>query len=426
MIRTPIPERTKGQTHVLQFAAEPISTVRIGFIGLGIRATRAIKRYMFLDGAEIKAICDVSEGSINRIGKIIAENHRPAPLTFSGTEGWKQVCEHPEIDLIYICTDWESHTPMAIYGMQCGKHVAVEVPAATTIDECWQLVDTAEQTRRHCMMLENACYDFFELTTLNMARKGIFGEIIHAEGAYIHDIRSLIFAHEESGNYKSNWQLNYCLKHTGNPYPTHGLGPICQAMNIHRGDRMTRIVSMSTNQWGLTEYAINKYGKDSQEAFIEYATGDVNTSIIRTELGKTIMLQHNRANPRPYSRIHLLNGTKGYTQKYPSVQMAFDSEHPLTNEEIELLLKEYEHPFVTELGKKAIEVADIRARDFIMDYRLIYCLRNGLPLDQDVYDAAEWSCIVELSEKSVLNGSEPVEIPDFTRGLWNGQLTIDN
>lgn len=418
MISTPMHTRPKGQQDVLLLTAPPIPVVKIGLVGLGARATRAIHRFMHMEDVCITALCDIVDTNIKKAQEVLSTNSKPKATEYSGTDGWKRLCEDSNIDLVYICTDWESHTRIAVYGMECDKHIAVEVPAATAVEECWQLVDTSERTRKHCMMLENACYDFFELTVLNMAQQGLFGEIIHGEGAYIHDIRNLILA-DEKDSCTNNWQIKYNLRHTGNPYPTHGLGPICQVMNMHRGDRMKRLVSMSTKQMGLTDYAVRKYGKDAEPARNPYLLGDMNTTLIYTEAGHTIMLQHNKSNPRPYSRIHLLNGTKGYTQKYPVEQMAFDAEHPLSTTEIQELLQEYEHPFITQLGKKAVEVADIRARDYIMDSRLIHCLKNGLPLDQDVYDAAEWSCIVELSETSVLNENEPVEIPDFTRGNWN-------
>lgn len=309
---------------------------------------------------------------------------------------------------------------MAIYAMNRGKHVALEVPAATTVAECWQLVDTAERTQRHCMMLENCCYDEFEMATLHMVQQGLLGEIIHAEGAYIHDLRERIFSNEYGKRHTENWQAKYNTAHTGNPYPTHGLGPICQALHIHRGDKMNSLVSMSSKQTSMINYAQEKYGEHSPEALAAYMLGDMNSTLIRTEKGKTMLLQHNISNPRPYSRIHLLSGTKGFVQKYPAPFIALQPnvEQALKTTETANLLSEHAHPFWKKLGSKAREVCGKRAADYIMDYRLVYCLRNGLPLDQDVYDAAEWSCLVELTERSVMGGSIPIEIPDFTRRAW--------
>lgn len=415
--------RSVDQKSVLGLAVEPISTVRIGFIGLGHRGHGAVYRYTFIDGVEIKAFCDLEQNYINRSQETLQNKNLPHADEYVGEESWKQLCEREDIDLIYICTDWLSHASIAVYAMEQGKHVAVEVPAAVTIKECWDLIDTAEKTQRHCIMLENCCYDFFELTTLNMIQQGVFGELVHGEGAYIHDLRRMNFAKKNDPNYHyiNMWRLNYNEKHTGNPYPTHGLGPICQAMNIHRGDKMDYLVSVSSDQFGMTEYAKEKFGLNSPESKKEYQLGDMNTTIIRTSKGKTIMIQHDVTSPRPYSRLHALSGTNGFLQKYPIQGIALEpNAHNFLNKvEMDSLLKVYEHPFITEIGAIAQKVGGHGGMDFIMDYRLIYCLRNGLPLDQDVYDAAEWSCLVELTEQSAKNGGIPVKIPDFTRGEWN-------
>ena len=413
--------RPHNQRSVLQLKVDPIPVVRVGFIGLGMRGTPAVNRYTFIEGVEIKALCDLNQQYIDRAQKKITDKNLPKADEYVGEEAWKRLCERPDIDLIYICTDWQMHVPMAVYAMEQGKHVAVEVPAALTVKECWDLVNTAERTQRHCMMLENCCYDFFELTTLNMAQQGVFGEVVHVEGAYIHDLRELNFNEFGDYGYYNQWRLKYNEKHTGNPYPTHGLGPVCQVLNIHRGDKMNFLVSVSSGQFGMTEYAKQRFGSDSPEAQKKYARGDMNTTIIRTEKGKTIMIQHDVTSPRPYSRLHAISGTKGFAQKYPVKQIALEPDaHKFLNQvKMDSIMKKYEHPFIQEIGDKARKVGGHGGMDFIMDYRLIYCLRNGLPLDQDVYDAAEWSCIVELSEQSVLKGGVPVKIPDFTRGDWN-------
>lgn len=421
MIKVQSPLRPEGQKNVLGLSCDPIKTVRIGVIGLGVRAIRAINRFMHIDDIEIKALCDVIPANIEQAQRILSEYNHPKADEYTASDGWQLLCQRHDIDLVYICTDWLSHTPMAVYAMEHGKHTAMEVPAATSIAECWQLVDTAERMRRHCMMLENCCYDLFELNTLNMAQQGLFGEILHVEGAYIHDTRERILSNEFGKRHPSNWQTMYNVQHTGNPYPTHGLGPVCQLLNIHRGDKMNHLVSMSTMQYGMKRYAQERFGENSQEASLDYKLGDMNNTLIRTQKGKTILVQHNISNPRPYSRIHLINGSKGYAQKYPVERFAFDpeSENVLNEKQMAELLSEYQHPILKKQGRKAVELFGERARDFLMDYRLIYCLQNGLPLDQDVYDAVEWSCLVELTEISVLNDSEPVEIPDFTRGDWN-------
>lgn len=413
------PERPDGQEHVLELRAEPIDTVRMAIIGLGMRGASAVYRYTQIEGVKVMAIADVVPGKVDSAQEILVSNGHPKADAYTDSESWKDICQRDDIDLVYIVTHWELHTPIAVYAMEQGKHVAIEVPAALNIKECWQLVNTAEKTRQHCMMLENTNYDFFEMATINMAQKGLFGEIVHAEGAYIHDLRSLNF--REEGGYWNMWRVEHFKERDANLYPTHGLGPIAHAMNLHRGDKMNHLVSVSTGQFGMTEYAREKFGDESKYAKADYIKGDMNTSIIKTAKGKTIMLQHDVTSPRPYSRIHMLSGTDGFVRKWPKRGIALDPDahHFLPEEEMNELLEEYEHPIIKEVGKKAREVGGHGGMDYIMDYRLIYCLRNGLPLDQDVYDAAEWSSIIELTEVSVKNNGMPVEVPDFTRGAWN-------
>jgi predicted dehydrogenase len=417
----PTPPRPEGQSHVLELRAEPIDTVRVAIIGLGMRGQGAVHRLSFIEEVKIVALADVVTSSVDDAQKTLMEMGRPPADGYSSADGWKEICERNDIDLVYVCTHWDLHAPIAIYAMEEGKHVALEVPAALTIEECWDLVNTAERTRRHMMMLENCNYDFFEMAMLNMAQKGLFGEIVHAEGAYIHDLRSMLFAEEgEPGHYWDMWRLKHNQAKSGSLYPTHGLGPIAHAMNIHRGDRMEYLVSVSTDQFGLSEYAKQKFGEDSDYAKRDYNRGDMNTTIIKTAKGKTIKIQHDVTSPRPYSRIHMLSGTKGFAQKWPVTGIALEpnAHHFLPENELQALLKEYEHPIVKEVGEKAKQVGGHGGMDFIMDYRLIYCLRHGLPLDQDVYDAAEWSSVIELSQVSVKNQGMPVQIPDFTRGAW--------
>ena len=420
-IKVETPARPANQQDVIQLVTPKIDTVRVGFIGLGMRGPGAVARWTHIPGTKIVALCDLLPERVEKSQEILKNAGLPEAASYSGSEeAWKQLCERDDIDLVYIATDWKHHAAMGVYAMEHGKHVAIEVPAAMNIAECWQLVDTAEKTRRHCIMLENCCYDPFALTTLEMARQGVLGEIMHVEGAYIHDLRSMYFAEESEGGYHNHWGKRYSIEHTGNPYPTHGLGPACQILDIHRNDRMEYLVSMSTHQAGMSEYARKRFGENSPEARQKYKLGDVNTTLIHTAKGKTIMLQYNVSTPRPYSRLQTVCGTLGFAQKYPVPCIALDShgDTPLEGEALETVLTRYKHPFSATIGEEAHRKGLPNEMNYVMDYRLIYCLRNGLPLDMDVYDAAEWSCITELSEKSVLNGSIPVEIPDFTRGVW--------
>ena len=414
-IKAVVPPR-KGKS-VMGLRTDPIKNVRVGIVGVGARGSGAVYRLARVPGCEVVALCDVRPDQITKSQKTLADAKKPAAKEFSGEDGWKKMCEDKDIDLIYNCTPWNLHTPIAVFAMEHGKHTAIEVPAALTIDECWQLVDTAEKTQRHCMMLENCCYDFFELATLNMARNGVFGEIIHGEGAYIHDLRSYMF---EDQAYYQNWRLEHNAAHTGNPYPTHGLGPIAQIMEINQGDRIDYMTSMSTNEFGLTLYAQNKFGADSQQAKRAYKLGDMNTTLLHTVKGHTIMIQHDVTSPRPYDRLHIISGTKGYASKYPTQQIAIEPEAHgfLKQEEFKELMAKYEHPLAKSIGEIARSVGGHGGMDYMMDYRLIYCLNNGFPLDQTVYDAAAWNSVVELSEKSVTNQSASYEVPDFTRGAW--------
>ena len=407
----------KGKS-VMGLACAPLKTVRIGLIGIGMRGSGAVGRLMQIEGVEFKAFCDLVPDNVKNANKTLTKGGFKAATEYTQEGDWKKVCERDDIDLIYTCTPWYLHTPVAVYAMKHGKHAASEVPAAMSLSECWQLVDTAEETQRHCQMLENCCYDFFELATLNMARNGVFGDIYQAEGAYNHDLRELKFD-SKTGYYKM-WRLEYAKKHNGNLYPTHGLGPVAQTLGINRGDRFDHLTSASTAQYGLSLYAKEHYGENSPEFKQEYKLGDVNNTVIHTVKGKTILIQHNTTSPQPYSRIHRLMGTKGMAIKYPETQIALSpaAHEFLKKDEFDALMKKYEHPLAKQIGEKAKKVGGHGGMDFIMDYRLIYCLRNGLPLDQDVYDAATWSSIIELSELSVNNKSGSVEVPDFTRGAW--------
>lgn len=402
------------------FRAEPLGHVRIGIIGVGHRGSSAVQRLASIPNVTVTAICDLYEDRVSLQAKALTEKGKAAPKTFSGSKDqWRKLCESKDVDLVYICTPWLLHTPMAVYAMQCGKHAVTEVPSAMTVEQCWQLVDTAEQTRRHCMILENCCYGYSEMFALMLCRKGILGELVHGEGAYLHDLRESKLNEEASGGYQGQWRLEWAKQHTGNPYPTHGLGPICQTMGINRGDRFECLTSMSSFQFGLSEAAAAKYGKGSPQSKVAYKLGDMNTTLIRTYRGKTIMVQHNTTNPRPYSRINTLTGTKGTLADYP-LRVALDphAEEWMKEADLEALKAKYTHPLWGKNGEAAKAVGGHGGMDYLMDLRLCHCLQNGLPLDIDVYDTALWSSLVELTERSVLSGGKPMNVPDFTRGGW--------
>ena len=383
-----------GDSNVLRLACAPLSLVRIGFIGLGNRGMATLKRYLVIDDIEIVALCDVNTAHLGAAAELLRAEGKHRPVLLDSPDGWRAMCQRDDIDLVYICTDWLTHTPMACFAMEQGKHVAIEVPAATTVEECWQLVDTAERTRRHCFMLENCCYDTFHQATLTMAEEGLLGTLTHLEGAYIHDLRDKYEADGPKG-----WMARLCGQHKGNPYPTHGIGPVCQLLKIHRGDKLDYLVSMTPS------------------TDVPYDVC-VNNTLIRTVKGKTILLQYDVTTPRPYSRMQTVCGTRGFVQKYPRRCIMLDGQELVKGDAVESLIAQYTRPDIATIQAEGHRLGVANIMNYTMDRRLIYCLREGLPLDIDVYDAAEWSCIAELSEQSALNGGIPIKIPDFTRG-WS-------
>lgn len=428
------PERAPGQSSVLELRTAPMDVVRVGFVGLGMRGPGAVERFTYIEGVAIKGLCDKYADRAERCQTYLDRAGMPRATVYSGDEGYKELCQREDIDLIYIATPWQLHVEVAVYAMEHGKHVAIEVPSANTVEECWMLVDAAERNRVHCTILENCCYDHFELTTLYMAQQGLFGEIIHAEGAYIHNLEPY-WQH-----YADNWRLEYNQANNGDIYATHGIGPNCQALNIHRGDRMDYLVSMSTKS--INGSKLTKELMDEEEC----RQGDQINTLIRTVNGCTIDMQHNVMTPRPYSRMYQLVGTEGFANKYPTAGYTFKldqiksvatDEHGMPDIEaldhhsfapVEVsrqMMELYKHPVQrqlvegTPLQEYSMSIGGHGGMDFIMDYRLVYCLRHGLPLDMDVYDAAEWSSMGELTRISIENGSKPVKVPDFTRGEWD-------
>ena len=422
-IKVTTPPRPAGQTDVLNLTTPKMDTVRVGIIGLGMRGHSAVERYMHVPGAKVTAICDIRPEMVEKAEQVIEKAGHKRVAQYTGDENaWKALCERKDVDLVYIVTDWKHHVPMALYAMEHGKHVAIEVPAALDMEQIWALINMSEKKRLHCMMLENCVYDYFEITTLNMAQQGLLGEVIHGEGSYIHNLDDFWT------EYWNNWRLDYNVKNRGDIYPTHGIGPVCQALNIHRGDKMNYLVSFDTHAFRGKEVYKRVMGKEDPN----FQNGDLTVTMIKTEKGKTIQIQHDVVTPRPYSRMYQLTGTNGFANKYPiegyliqPESIAKDevpnhenlSAHSFMPEEAKkAMMEKYKPRILRELETKAKEVGGHGGMDFIMDYRLIYCLRNGLPLDMDVYDLAEWCCIAELSKLSIENGSAPVLIPDFLRG----------
>jgi hypothetical protein len=407
------------------YSAPRLETVRVGFIGLGNRGPVNLDAMAYLEGVEIRALCDKRMVRVENSQKILSKHGLPPALEYGGSEdAWMELCKNPDIDLISIAVPrGPLHARMAVCAMENGKHVAVEAPAASTLEEAWKLVETSERTKKHCMMLENCCYDFFELLTLNMVREGFFGEIIHADAGYLHHQNN--FIKPEGGDM---WRVRESQHRNCNLYPSHGIGPVCQAMNINRGDRLVRMTSMSSSDFMMGKMASELAKTDSfyKEFDTNSYRGNMNSSIIKTQNGKTIMLQYDITSPRVYSRIHTVSGTKGIYQKYPLPGRISQGKDDWFNEqEMDELTKKYTPEIVKRMGELAKEIGGHGGMDFLMNWRLIDCLRNGLAPEQDVYDAATWSSIVPLSEWSVANGSNSIRVPDFTCGSYKSNLPLD-
>lgn len=430
------PQRPEGQKDVLGLALPKKKVVRIGLVGLGMRGPGAVENFSLIPGVQVVALCDYEEKRAVKQNERLRKNGLAPAAVYYGEKGYEALCKRMDIDLVYIATDWEHHAIVAKCALENGKNVADEVPSAMNLQECWDLINLAEQKQLNCMILENCCYDWFEMRTLNMAQHGVFGEILRAQGAYIHNLDDFWDYYWKNPNGSDpdqlGWRLKYNKENRGDLYATHGLGPVAQALDIHRGDRMKTLVSMDTKSVHGKELVEKKTGKPCTE----FRNGDHTTTLIRTEGEKVIELQHDVMNPQPYNRLYQLTGTRGFANKYPVEGYAVDasqlkatgnqpkvddlSTHSfMPDEQRKALEEKYESPILKKFGKLAKEVGGHGGMDFIMCARLIYCLQNGLPLDMDVYDLAEWCAIAELSAISLDNDCSPVTFPDFTRGLWN-------
>ncbi len=430
------PQRPAGQKSVLGLTTEKMPVVRVAFVGLGMRGPGAVERFTYIPGTQIVALCDYEAKRAEACQRFLKKAGLPPADIYSGTKGYEELCRRPDIDLVYVATDWDHHFPVAKCALENGKHTAIEVPSAMNLEQCWELIELSEKTRKHCMILENCCYDWYELNALNMAQHGVFGEVLRAEGAYIHNLDDFWGYYwsnpDGSDPEKLGWRMKYNMENRGDVYATHGLGPVAQVLDIHRGDRFTTLVAMDTKAVHGPDYVEAKTGKRPAN----FRNGDQTTTLMRTANGKVVEIQHNVMNPQPYNRLYKLTGTKGYATKYPEQHFALDksqlnasgvapkvddlSSHGfLPKAEHDALMQKYQHPIITKYGAMAQKVGGHGGMDFFMDARLVYCLQNGLPLDMDVYDLAEWCCLAELGSLSMDNNCASVAFPDFTRGEWN-------
>jgi predicted dehydrogenase len=397
-----------GSMHQVPF--EPHPTIRFGLIGTGERGRYLLHELLACEGVQVRAVADISEVAVEKAVQRVTDAGQPSPLAFHGALAGQRLLEQ-DLDLVYIATPWDTHTPYAVAAMEAGKQVGVEVPAAVSLEECWQLVETSERTRKHCVMLENCCYDYWETMVKRMARAGLFGTLTHAECAYLHDLRQVLLADYSEGL----WRRKNHLARNGNLYPTHGLGPVAQIFDIGSGDAFDYLVSLSSLSAGLAEFRDAHLPADDLKRSEQYANGDMNISLIRTRLGRSIVLQHTTVSPRPYDRMFLIQGTRGIFRDYPPrLYLDGASQHEEWLD-LEAYRAEWEDPLWKQYGEQARKMGGHGGMDFIMNYRLVQLMREGLMPDSDVYDAADWSAPGPLSEQSVALRSAPVDFPDFRR-----------
>jgi hypothetical protein len=371
--------------------------------------------FLAVPGVELKAVCDIVPERTANAASLAEKAGQPRPTEYhAGDHDFENLCKRDDLDFIYVATPWSWHVPMALSALKNGHHVGTEVPSARTIADCWALVDASERARRHCLLMENCCYGQTELMVLRMVRAGIFGELTHGSGAYNHDLRSLLFSDEGEGL----WRRFDHLNRNGNLYPTHGLGPVANYLECNRGDRFDYMVSMSSPSVGLQDWRSRNLHADDPKMKETYRCGDQNTSLIKTAKGRLITVEHNVSEPHPYDRINLIAGTRGMFRDYPPRLYVDGQKEGDEFVGIEAYQSQFEHPLWAANGERARKNGGHGGMDYIMAWRLIECLQQGLPPDFDVYDAASWSAPGPLSEASIAKGSAPIKFPDFTRGRW--------
>ncbi|MBK5256318.1 MAG: Gfo/Idh/MocA family oxidoreductase [Vicinamibacteria bacterium] len=399
------------------FHVAPLRVVRVGFVGVGLQGTEHVKNLLSLDGVELRAVCDIAPEKVARAQALARDAGKQEPKGFTnGPRDFERLCAEEDLDLVYTATPWEWHVPVMLAAMKNGKHAATEVPAAQTVEDCWKLVETAEKEKKHCVLMENCCYDRPEMMVLHMLRKGLFGEAMHAEVGYQHDLRAIKFETRDEGL----WRRAHATRLNGNLYPTHGLGPAAQAMGINRGDQFDYLVAMASPSRGLQDFQRERLPAEDLRRKETYVLGDVHTSMIKTHLGRTIYLVHDTNLPRPYARYNVFQGSKGIYSGFPP-RFYFDAQEPAHRyKALSDFAAEWDHPLWTADRVKNAKNGH-GGMDFLEDLRLMECLQQGLPTDFDVYDAAAWSCMVELTAKSAASRSKPVDLPDFTRGKWRSR-----
>ena len=417
----PLPGRGSGGKYMGAFAAPPLQTVRWGSIGVGARGSGHVQQLSQIPGSEVVAIADLYEDWAKRSAKNIEKLGKKAPdLYYGSPTKYHEMLARPDIDAVIIATPWEEHTPMVLAALNAGKHAFVEVPMGLNLDQLWQVVNTSERTGKHAMMMENCNYGREELMFLNMCRQGILGELLHGEAAYLHELRDQMLEVERgTGSWRTKY---YSPEFGGNLYPTHGLGPVAQYLSLARTvDTFDRLVSYSSPARARGLYAKAKFPPGHKWNQMKFECGDISTQLIKTKLGRTIMVQWDESNPRPYSRHDLIMGTQGTLAGYPpraAIEGRGSYHEWLEGPEFEKLYAEFEHPLYKRTGELAKKMGGHGGMDFIMLFRIVECLRKGEPLDQNVYEGAFWSAVRPLSANSEREDGMPQKFEDFTRGRW--------
>ncbi|MFF1509609.1 Gfo/Idh/MocA family protein [Streptomyces sp. NPDC058326] len=389
------------------------STVRVGIIGFGNRGAAMIGHFLSLPGVRVTAVCDPVRDKAERAAAKTVAAGQPAPALYTnGENDYEKLCTRSDVDLVYVATPWETHFAIARAAMLNGKHAGVECPVAMRLDELWELVDLSEQTRRHCMQLENCCYGRNELRVLRMAHAGKFGRLLHGAGAYNHDLRGLMFS---PTYYEGPWRRLWHTRLKGDLYPNHGFGPVASYMDVNRGDRAVSISSLGTPALGLAEYREENMPPGDPSWKESYTGSDRTISLIRTAKGRVIRLEHDVSTPHPYSRINSLGGTRGVFEDFPA-RIYLEPDHKDDEwGDFSAYAAEFDHWLWKE---HANPPGAHGGMDYLMIYRLTQCMRLGLVPDFDVYDAATWTAPLPLSDASIRADGAPQEIPDFTRGEW--------
>lgn len=399
--------------------------VRLGFIGVGGMGSNLLRSCLTMQDVEIPAICDIDLEAMSRALNLVEKSGRKRPDEYSkNEEDYKNLITRDDIDAVVIATPWLWHTPMCIDAMRAGKHVAPEVWGASNIEECWELVKVAEETGMQVMMLENHCFDRIEMSVLKMVREGLFGEVLHYECGYCHDLRNVKFRpgveFGDGASGEARWRTVHSLRRNGDLYPTHGLGPVANCLNDNRGNRMVSLTSTASKGRSLQEYIIKQGGKDHPHAKLDWTLGDVITTVIKCQNGETITITHDTNSPRPYSNNCLVQGTQGIWMYHRALcnSLYIEGRSPDHKwEPWENYIPEFEHPLWKKFTAEGVR-GDHGGAGFLKIRSFVECIKRQIPTVIDVYDTAAWISVTPLSEKSIALGSAPVEFPDFTTGKW--------